>query len=32
MNKKDKAVSYFREGYNCSQAVLMACAGENEVL
>ena len=31
MNKKDKAISYFREGYNCSQAVLMACAGENEV-
>lgn len=30
MNKKDKAISYFREGYNCSQAVLMACAGEVE--
>jgi C_GCAxxG_C_C family probable redox protein len=30
MNKKDKAISYFREGYNCSQAVLMACAGEGE--
>jgi len=30
MNKKDKAISYFREGYNCSQAVLMAYAGEGE--
>ena len=30
MNKKEKAISYFREGYNCSQAVLMACAGEGE--
>lgn len=30
MNKKDRAISYFREGYNCSQAVLMACAGEGE--
>jgi len=31
MNKKDKALRYFREGYNCSQAVLMACAGQGEV-
>ena len=30
MNKKDKALGFFREGYNCSQAVLMACAGESE--
>jgi C_GCAxxG_C_C family probable redox protein len=30
MNKKDKALNFFREGYNCSQAVLMACAGESE--
>jgi C_GCAxxG_C_C family probable redox protein len=30
MNKKDKAIGFFREGYNCSQAVLMACAGESE--
>jgi C_GCAxxG_C_C family probable redox protein len=30
MNKKERAISYFRKGYNCSQAVLMACAGENE--
>ena len=30
MNKKDKAIGFFREGYNCSQAVLMACAGEDE--
>ncbi|HNX83402.1 MAG: C_GCAxxG_C_C family protein [Bacteroidales bacterium] len=27
MNKKDKALGYFREGYSCSQAVLMACTG-----
>ncbi len=32
MNKKEKAISYFREGYNCSQAVLMACAGESEAM
>lgn len=30
MNTKEKALSFFREGYNCSQAVLMACAGEGE--
>ena len=30
MNKKDKAIGFFRAGYNCSQAVLMACAGEDE--
>jgi len=30
MNKKEKAISYFRMGYNCSQAVLMACAGDGE--
>ncbi len=30
MNRKDKAIRYFRSGYNCSQAVLMACAGESE--
>jgi C_GCAxxG_C_C family probable redox protein len=29
MNTKDKAISYFRDGYNCSQAVLMACAGKS---
>jgi len=29
MNTKDKAISYFRTGYNCSQSVLMACAGES---
>jgi C_GCAxxG_C_C family probable redox protein len=32
MNRKDKAISYFRSGYNCSQSVLMACAGENETM
>jgi len=30
MNKTDKAVSFFRAGYSCSQSVLMACAGESE--
>ncbi len=30
MNKTDKALSLFREGYSCSQAVLMACAGERD--
>ena len=30
MKRKDKAIRYFREGYNCSQAVLLACAGESE--
>lgn len=29
MEKKDRAIRYFREGYNCSQSVLMACAGES---
>lgn len=29
MKKKDKAIRYFRDGYNCSQSVLLACAGEN---
>ena len=28
MNKKDRAISYFNSGYNCAQAVLLACAGE----
>ncbi|MFZ2285766.1 MAG: C-GCAxxG-C-C family protein [Bacteroidales bacterium] len=31
MNTKDRAISHFRNGYNCSQAVLMACAGESAV-
>jgi C_GCAxxG_C_C family probable redox protein len=30
MNTKEKAISYFRSGYNCSQAVLMACSGDSE--
>lgn len=30
MNKTIKAISYFREGYSCSQSVLMVCAGESE--
>jgi C_GCAxxG_C_C family probable redox protein len=30
MNKTRKALSLFDKGYNCAQAVLMACAGENE--
>jgi C_GCAxxG_C_C family probable redox protein len=29
MNKTDKALRLFRDGYSCSQAVLMACAGES---
>lgn len=29
MNTKEKAISHFRNGYSCSQSVLMACAGEN---
>ena len=31
MKRKDKAIGYFRSGYSCSQAVLMACAGESEL-
>jgi C_GCAxxG_C_C family probable redox protein len=30
MNLTEKAISYFREGYSCSQSVLMACSGESE--
>ena len=30
MNLTDKAISFFRAGYSCSQSVLMACAGESE--
>jgi len=30
MNLTEKAVSYFRQGYSCSQSVLMACSGESE--
>ncbi|MDX9771832.1 MAG: C-GCAxxG-C-C family protein [Bacteroidales bacterium] len=30
MNKTDTAIRLFREGYSCSQAVFMACAGEDE--
>jgi C_GCAxxG_C_C family probable redox protein len=29
MTTKEKAISHFREGHNCSQSVLMACAGES---
>lgn len=29
MNKTDKAIRFFRDGYSCSQSVLMACAGES---
>lgn len=29
MNKTDKALRLFRDGYSCSQAVLMAFAGES---
>jgi C_GCAxxG_C_C family probable redox protein len=29
MEKTDVALRYFREGYSCSQAVLMALSGEN---
>ena len=28
MEKKDKAIGYFRAGYNCAQSVVMAFAGE----
>jgi C_GCAxxG_C_C family probable redox protein len=30
MKEKENALSYFREGYNCAQAVLMACAGKSD--
>lgn len=30
MNTRDKAISYFRAGFNCSQSVLMACTGDIE--
>lgn len=29
MNKTDKAIRFFRDGYSCSQAVLMAHTGES---
>ena len=29
MNKTETAIRLFREGYSCSQSVLMACAGES---
>lgn len=29
MNRKEKAIGYFREGYSCSQSVLLACADGN---
>ncbi len=29
MNKTDKAIRFFRDGYSCSQSVLMAFAGES---
>lgn len=32
MNTKEKAISHFREGFNCSQSVLMACAGDSEAM
>jgi C_GCAxxG_C_C family probable redox protein len=32
MNTKEKAIRHFREGFNCSQSVLMACAGESEAM
>ena len=28
MNRRERAISHFRDGYNCAQSVLMACAGE----
>ena len=30
MKKREKAIKYFRDGFNCSQAVLMACTGYSE--
>jgi C_GCAxxG_C_C family probable redox protein len=32
MNTKERAISHFREGFNCSQSVLMACGGESEAM
>jgi len=32
MDKKETALSYFREGYNCAQSVVLACAGKKEEL
>jgi C_GCAxxG_C_C family probable redox protein len=29
MERKEKAVGYFRDGYNCAQSVVMAFAGEH---
>lgn len=30
MNRKEAALGYFREGYNCAQSVVLACAGHRE--
>jgi C_GCAxxG_C_C family probable redox protein len=30
MKRKEKALRYFSDGYNCAQSVLMACAGEGD--
>lgn len=30
MTKKEKALEYFREGYNCAQSVFLPFAGENK--
>lgn len=32
MDKKEAALRYFREGYNCAQSVVLACAGERDDL
>lgn len=29
MKRKERATEYFREGYNCAQSVVMACAGSD---
>jgi C_GCAxxG_C_C family probable redox protein len=31
MNKKAKAIEYFRMGYNCAQSVFLPFAGANEI-
>lgn len=30
MNKKEEAIEYFRQGYNCAQAVILPFAGNNK--
>ncbi len=32
MERKEKAINYFRDGYNCAQAIVLGCAGEDKTL